>query len=201
MMNRKILMCLVMATLALVGTNGCQRGPADLSTAPLAGMRVGGAFSLIDQDNKRVSDKGFAGKFRIMYFGYTFCPDACPTDVQHLMAGFRQFERDDAKAAAKLQPIFISIDPARDTPARLKTFVNAFHPRLIGLTGSEAEVAAVAKLYAAVYQKGDLLPNGQYLVDHSRTAILYGPKGEPVMILSQDGSPAKIAEELATWVR
>jgi protein SCO1/2 len=117
------------------------------------------------------------------------------------MAGFAQFERDDPADAAKLQPLFISVDPARDTPARLKTFTAAFHPRLLGLTGSDEAIAAAAKEYAAVYQRGTPAPNGQYLVDHSRTAILFGPHGEPIMILSQDGTPDKIARELATWVR
>ena len=206
MMNKNFIgLCVLM--LAFIGTNGCQRAPADLSTAPLAGARIGGDFSLIDQDGRHVSDRDMVGKFRIMYFGYTFCPDACPTDMQQLMAGFRQFERNDPKASAKVQPIFISIDPARDTPARLKTFVNAFHPRLMGLTGTEADVAAVAKRFAVVYQK---VPagNGQYLVDHSRWAMLLGPEGQPIMFLSVgkstlagDGTPAKIAGELSTWVR
>jgi protein SCO1/2 len=200
MMNRRAIFG-ALALVTCIGLSSCHRGPADLSTAPLAGARIGGPFSLINQDGKRVTDHDYSGKFRIMYFGYTFCPDACPTDVQHLMAGFKKFEHDDADDAAKLQPIFISIDPARDTPAKVKAFVNAFHPRLIGLTGTEAEVAAVAKEYASVSQKQAPGPNGQYLVDHSRTAILFGPKGEPIMILSQDGPPAKIADELATWVR
>jgi protein SCO1/2 len=184
-----------------VALGSCQKVPADLSTAPLASAHIGGAFNLIDQNGRRVSDRDFSGKFIITYFGYTSCPDACPTDVQHLMAGFAQFERDDPADAAKLQPLFISVDPARDTPARLKTFTAAFHPRLLGLTGSDEAIAAAAKEYAAVYQRGTPAPNGQYLVDHSRTAILFGPHGEPIMILSQDGTPDKIARELATWVR
>jgi len=200
MMNKKVLTD-VLALLALVGLSDCHRGPADLSTAPLAGAHVGGAFSLVNQDGARVTDRDFAGKFRIIYFGYTFCPDACPTDVQHLLSGFRQFERDDPSDAAKVQPIFISVDPTRDTPSKLKSFVAAFHPRLIGLTGSEAEVAAAAKAYAAVYQKQPPGPNGQYLVDHSRVAMLFGPHGEPIMILASEGAPQTIANELATWVR
>ncbi len=196
--NRQIL---AFALLGLVALDGCQRGPADLTKAPEAADHVGGPFSLINQDGVSVTERNFAGMFRIMYFGYTFCPDACPTDVQHLMAGFKRFEHDHPADAARLQPIFISVDPARDTPARLKTYVAAFHPRLIGLTGTEAEVAAVAKRYWAIYQKQTPGPNGQYLVDHSRVAMLFGPHGEPIMILSSDGPPEKIAGELATWVR
>ncbi len=200
MMNKKFLN-LALALVLLTGLSACHPGPADLTKAPLAGAHIGGPFSLINEDGKRVTEKDFAGAFRIMYFGYSFCPDACPNDVQHLMAGFRQFERDHPEDARKIQPIFISIDPLRDTPAKLKAFTAAFHPRLIGLTGTEAEIAAVAARYASVYQKQPPGPNGQYLVDHSRVAMLFGPHGEPVIILSAEGKPQKIADELALWVR
>ncbi len=200
-MNMKTFFYSTALALSAAVLTSCHSGPADLTTAPLAGAHVGGPFALTDQDGRHVTDHDFAGKFKIIYFGYTFCPDACPTDVQHLMAGFRQFEANDPSAAAKTQPIFISIDPARDTPARLKSFVNAFHPRLIGLSGSESDVALVAKRYAAVYQRGTPNAAGQYLVDHSRVAMLFGPEGQPIMILNQSGSPVQIAGELATWVR
>jgi len=201
MMNRRITSINLCVSLALLALVGCHRAPADLSTAPIASAHIGGAFKLTDQDGKTVTDQSFAGKFILTYFGYTSCPDACPTDLQHLMAGLAKFERDNPVDAAKLQPLFISVDPARDTPARLKVFTAAFHPRLLGLTGSPAQIAAVAHEYAAVYQIGPAAPNGQYLVDHSRTAILFGPQGQPIMIVSQDGSADKIATELATWVR
>jgi len=201
MMNKNLTGILSLIAAAFLALSGCHRAPADLTTAPLAGAHIGGAFTLTDQNGRSVTQRDFNGKFVMTYFGYTSCPDACPTDLQHLMAGFAQFEHDDPTAAAKLQPLFISVDPARDTPQRLKTFTAAFHPRLLGLTGSDAAIAAMARQYAAVYQKGVPAANGQYLVDHSRTAILFGPHGEPIMIMSQDGSAEKIAREFATWVR
>lgn len=201
MMNKNLNGVMGIILAACLALSGCHRAPADLATAPLAGAHIGGAFTLTDQNGRQVTEKDFAGKFVMTYFGYTSCPDACPTDLQHLMAGLDQFERDDPTDAAKLQPLFISVDPARDTPQRLRTFTAAFHPRLLGLSGSEAAIAAMAQRYAAVYQKGVPAANGQYLVDHSRTAILYGPHGEPIMIMSQDGSAEKIAREFATWVR
>lgn len=192
----------IAALALLVGASalsGCSRPTEE---APLQGTRIGGPFTLTDQDGKKVSDRDFAGRYRMIYFGYTFCPDACPTDVQHLMKGFKQFEQKAPALAAKVQPIFISVDPARDTPAALKQFVRAFHPRLIGLTGSDAEIAAVAKEYAIYYKKQDA-PAGAagYLMDHSRQTVLFGPTGDPIALIPQDREAEVIAAELERWVR
>lgn len=187
------------ALLAVAALAGCTQPVPD--APPLAGARMGGPFSLVNQDGKTVTDRDFAGQYRLIYFGYSFCPDVCPVDIQTLMQGLTQFEKADAKAAAKLAPIFITVDPKRDTPAVLKQFVGAFHPRLIGLTGSDAQIAEVAKRYAAVYQVAEGGSADAYLVDHSRTAVLYGPDGKPIALIAQDGTPAAIAAELARWVR
>ena len=162
---------------------------------------MGGAFTLTNQDGKRVSDADFKGQYRLVYFGYTFCPDVCPVDVQKLMAGFRAFEKDAPSSAAKTAPIFITVDPERDTPPVLKQFVSAFHPRLIGLTGTPADIAAVAKLYGVVYEKEPSANPKAYLVDHSRTAVLYGPDGAPIALIPQDGTPQAIAAEFERWVK
>ena len=138
---RSILRSLVAAL--LLGLAACTSQPA--GEPPLAGARIGGPFTLTDQNGRQVSDTAFAGKYRMVYFGYTFCPDVCPTALQHLMQGLKAFTADAPAEAAKIQPIFITVDPARDTPAVMKQYVAAFDPRLIGLTGSEAEIAAVAK--------------------------------------------------------
>ena len=195
-MNKSII---IAAALGLALMTGC--GPATNQSPPLAGARMGGAFSLINQDGKAVTDRDFAAQYRLIYFGYSFCPDVCPVDVQRLMQGFRSLEQQDSKAAAKLQPIFITIDPARDTPAVIKQFVSAFHPRLIGLTGTDAQIAEVAKRYAAVYQKADGGTKDSYLMDHSRTAVLYAPDGSPIALIPQDGTPEAIATELARWIK
>jgi protein SCO1 len=197
-MNR---IALLLVVLLIAGCSPSAEPSNAPETAPLAGASIGGAFTLTDQDGRTVSDTDFAGKYRLVYFGYTYCPDVCPTDVRDLMLGLKQFEKQAPKAAAKLQPIFITVDPARDSPPALKSFVSAFHPRLIGLTGSKDDIAAVAKRYGAVYQIGDETEGGGYLVDHSRTAILFGKKGEPLMLVRQDGSPQDIADEFARWVK
>ncbi len=168
---------------------------------PLAGARIGGPFTAIAEDGRPVTDKNFAGKYSLVYFGYSFCPDVCPVDVRNLMAGLKAFEKSDPAAAAKLQPLFFTVDPERDTPAKLTEFTNAFHPRLIGLTGTPEQVAATAKTFAVAYQKGEATTPGFYLVDHSRVAMLFGKNGEPIAIVPHDGTPEAIATEFAKWVK
>lgn len=165
---------------------------------PLAGARIGGPLTLVTQDGDRLAEQELAGKYRLIYFGYSYCPDVCPVDLQKLMAGYALLEKQDPEAASKLQPIFVSVDPARDTPARLATYVDAFHPRLIGLTGSDAEIARVAKDYAIFYSKAGTGEN--YLMNHSRLAYLMGPDGKPIALISHDAAPQKIAEELKAWI-
>jgi len=169
---------------------------------PLEGASMGGPFTLTDQSGRRVSDRDFAGKYRLIYFGYTFCPDVCPVDMQVIGAGLRRFEAQDPVRAAKVQPIFISVDPARDTPAVLGRFVAAFHPRLLGLTGSETEIAQVAREYGIFYQRGEASPGGGgYMVNHTRMAVLYGPDGRPIAIIPTDQGPDGVATELGRWVQ
>ena len=173
-MNKRLAL-LLFASLA-----ACQTQSAE---PPLAGARMGGPFELVNQDGATVTDQSLKGQYRLIYFGYSFCPDVCPVDVQNLMAGFRIFEKDRPTLAAKMQPIFITVDPERDTPPVLRQFVRTFHPRLMGLTGTPAQIAAVAGEYGVAYQKSPGATPGSYLVDHSRTAVLYGPEGAPIALI------------------
>jgi protein SCO1/2 len=142
-----------------------------------------------------------AGRYQILYFGYTYCPDVCPVDVANVMRGLAAAEKADPALAGKIQPLFITIDPARDTPAALRQFTDSFHPRLIGLTGSDGDIAKVAKAHLIQYQKRETPGFSEYLMDHSRQTYLMGPKGEPIALLSHDGTPQQIADEIRTWVR
>jgi protein SCO1/2 len=180
---------------------GC-RGEA--GPRPLEGASMGGPFTLTSHEGRRVGDAQFAGKYRLVYFGFTFCPDVCPADLQAIGAGLRRFEQSDAERAAKVQPIFITVDPARDTPDVLRRYVANFHPRLIGLTGTDAEIAAVARAYGIYYQRGRPAPGrpaGEYAVDHSRQAVLYDPNGRPIVIVPADQGADAVAAELDRWVR
>ena len=168
---------------------------------PLKGATIGGAFSLVDQDGRTVTDRDFAGRYRIMYFGYTFCPDVCPVDLQVIARGLRLFEGSDAQRAARITPIMVTIDPARDTPAVMKQYVAAFHPRLIGLSGTPTTIAAAAKAYGIYYARRENSDGGEYLMDHSNQAYLFGPDGQPIALLPTDKGDQAVAAELRTWVR
>jgi protein SCO1 len=176
----------------------CGQAPAE--APPLAGASVGGAFSLTDQDGRAVRDTDFAGRYRLVYFGFANCPDVCPTDLATIGAALRQFEARDAERAARVQPIFITVDPRRDTPAVLKNYVGNFHPRLVGLTGSEEEIRRVTRAYGASAILGEPDQAGAYNVDHTRYIILYGPEGQPIAIVPHERADALVAE-LDRWVR
>jgi protein SCO1 len=192
----KFLSGLLLGACALVAA--CQASAGD---PPLKGATMGGPFTLTSHEGKRVTDRDFAGRYRLVYFGYSYCPDVCPVDLQTISAGLRAFESEDRERAEKVQPIFITVDPRRDTVEALSRYVDAFHPRLIALTGSEAEIARTARAYAIPYQaQQPASPGGEYLVDHMRIAVLYGPQGEPIAIIPHDKGPAGVSAELDKWV-
>jgi len=196
-MNDRRFLALCLALLAGLGLAACRQEPP-----PLDGARMGGPFTLTDQNGRRFASDQLAGKYRIVYFGYTFCPDVCPVDLQLISAALRQFEQSAPARAARVQPIFITTDPARDTPEVLRRFASAFHPRLVALTGTAAEVGRVARVYGVYYEARDPQPgNRDYLVDHNRIAVLYGPEGQPIAILPHDRGPAGVLEALERWVR
>lgn len=197
---------LIMAAM-LAGCNAPAGAPA--ADPPLAGAKIGGPFTLTDQDGKTVSDSDFAGKYRLVYFGYSFCPDICPVDLQKLMRGLAQFEKADPARGAKVAPMFVTVDPERDTPAALKPFVARYHPRLIGLTGTPEQIAAVAKAYVVTYNKVPGSAPDRYLMAHTQLAFLMDPQGKPLALLPLDdpstdpdeGAPDKVAADLAKWVK
>ena len=198
-MNKTLAMLGIVGLAALTLTACNRQQPPE--RPPLEGATIGGPFALTDQDGKPFSSDALTGKYRIVYFGYTFCPDACPTDMAVLGKAMRILDQKDAAKSAKVQPLFITIDPARDRPPQLKQFVAAFYPRLIGLTGSEAQIAAVAKEYAISYRKQSAAEGASgYLMDHPRIAILFDPQGKPLELLPVDASPDAVVAELQKWV-
>jgi protein SCO1/2 len=166
----------------------------------LKGARIGGPFALTAPDGRTVRDTDFNGRYRIMYFGYTHCPDVCPNDLAAIGQALRRFEKENPVAAAKVQPIFVSVDPERDTPAVLREYAAAFHPRLLALTGTPQQVAAVAKEYAVWFAKQNPQPGGGYAVDHTRMTVLMGRKGEPVALLPSDQGADGVVAALRKWV-
>ena len=167
---------------------------------PLAGAAIGGDFALTASDGRTVKWGDFKGKYRVVYFGYAFCPDVCPTDMQRVAQGLKVLKGQDPAKAAKIQPIFITIDPERDTQKVVGEFAAAFSPDIIGLTGTPEQIAATAKAFKVYYAKGETTPGGGYLVDHSNITYLFGPDGAPIATLPTDKGADAVAAELAKWV-
>lgn len=156
---------------------------------------VGGPFDLTDQYGRRRSDKDFRGRYLLVYFGYTNCPDVCPTTLSVMADVMDKLEG----ASRQVVPIFITVDPARDTPKVLKDYLSAFGPDFVGLTGSAPSIAAVAKEYR-VYVKAHTPENGGYAVDHSNTIYMMGTDGNFIAnfdeTLGPDGLAAAIVKRM-----
>jgi protein SCO1/2 len=168
--------------------------------APLLGARIGGPFTLVDQNGRTVRDSDFTGRYRLIYFGYSFCPDVCPTDLQTIGRALSQFEKQAPDRAGRVQPIFITVDPRRDTPDVLKAYVAHFHPRLIGLSGTTQQIDQVRSEFGIAAS----VPEGQekdYLVDHARLTILFGPQGDPIAFMPSDQGVDAVVEALDRWVK
>lgn len=201
-MNSRSRWILLAVAIVLAAFLGWQRFAAPSQPqGNLAGSSLGGPFALIDQDGAPRTDKDFAGKYRLMYFGYTFCPDICPTDVGLVAKGLKAFEAAAPERAARVQPIFVTVDPERDDPASLKAFVSAFHPRLIGLTGSTAAVDAAKKTFGIFSRKVETSDPANYLVDHFAVIYLFGPNGEPIAFLPHGSTAAEVTAMLEAHVR
>ena len=179
---------------------GSAEGPST-DGVDLRGAAIGGPFELADKSGKTVRWSDFAGKYRIVYFGYTFCPDVCPTDVQRMAQGLKIFAQDHPAPAKRIQPIFITVDPERDTPAKVGEFAAAFSPDIIGLTGTPEQIEAAKTAFKVYSSKGAVQPGGGYLVNHSNVTYLFDPNGQPLGTLPVDKGPAAVAAELARWVR
>jgi protein SCO1/2 len=158
---------------------------------------VGGPFRLTDQNGKSVTDADFRGRYMLIYFGYSFCPDVCPTTLS-VMA--QALEKLGPQRARHIVPVFITIDPERDTPQVLADYMKAFGPSFVGLTGSEAAIKDVEKKYRVYAVKKPLEPSkgseSNYGVDHSSVLYLMGPDGKFVSFYDEAISPDGLAKEL-----
>lgn len=188
------------ATLATASCSPMTNQPS-LDEAPLAGAAIGADFTLTGEDGEPVNWSDFAGKWRVVYFGFAYCPDICPTDLQRTSQGLALYARDHADLARQIQPLFITIDPERDTPAVVAEFTDAFSRDLIGITGTPEQIAATAKAFGVYFAKGEVNEQGSYMMDHSNVTYLFDPQGNPVAILPTDQGAEAIAAELAKWVR
>jgi cytochrome oxidase Cu insertion factor (SCO1/SenC/PrrC family) len=154
---------------------------------------VGGPFTLTDHNGREVTEKTFLGKYMLVFFGFTFCPDVCPTELQVITTALDQMGPE----ADAIQPVFITVDPERDTPEVLKAYVSNFGPRLLGLTGTPEQVAAAAKAFRVYYAKVKNSGSAaDYMMDHSTIIYLMGPDGRFVKHMTYTTDAAKLAGEL-----
>ena len=173
---------------------GISAAPAPL---PLANLFSGG-FNLTDHNGRARSSNDYRGRFMLIFFGYTYCPTICPTNLQH-MAQALELLGDKAKT---VQPISITIDPARDTPGVLKEYVINFGPRMVGLTGSEVQIRRVAKSYRVHRRKviPDKSAPKDYLVDHSSLTLMIGPDGKFLTLFPHDTTGSEMAKRMGKYL-
>jgi len=151
---------------------------------------VGGPFALTDHTGKLRTDGEFRGKLMVVYFGYTYCPDVCPTDLLAISQALEAL----GPAGDAVQPIFISVDPERDTVAHLADYVAAFHPRLIGLTGAPEDIRKVALSYKAYYAKVAVEAGRDYVIDHTGVIYLMGRDGEYLGFVPPQTPPQRLTD-------
>jgi cytochrome oxidase Cu insertion factor (SCO1/SenC/PrrC family) len=153
---------------------------------------VGGPFELTDHGGRRRTDREFRGRLLVIYFGYTTCPDICPTDLQSIALAVDRL----GAAGDAVQPLFITIDPERDTVAHLADYVPLFHPRLIGLTGTAADIRKVALAYKVFFAKVDAPDRSDYAIDHTGFIYLVGKDGQYLGFLPAGTPPDRLAEAI-----
>jgi protein SCO1/2 len=172
-----------------------QRQPAE--SGPVGGMvvnaSIGGPFALTDHTGTAFTHENLAGDYALIYFGYTFCPDVCPTELGEIAVAIDLLD----EAADRVRPLMITIDPERDTPEVLAEYVPLFHERLVGLTGTDAEVREVATNYRVFYRRFEDANYTYYLMDHTSFVYLLAPSGE-IAAMFRYGTPP---EDMATAIR
>ncbi len=163
----------------------------------LAGAAIGGSFSLINQDGAPVTEQTYAGAYQLVFFGFTNCPEICPAGLGKMTAALDSL----GKEAEGIQPLFITVDPQRDTPEVMKEYVAQFHPRLAGLTGSDEQIGAVQSAYKVYAAKVDGATAGSYSMDHSAYTFFMSPDGQPLTMFSSEGTPDAMAKEMRQILR
>lgn len=193
-LRRNIFACLAAALLVL--TWGLPRDGN--ATPPALENLFSGGFTLVDHDGQPRSDRDFRGRYMLIYFGYTYCPTICPTNLQQMALALQTL----GKRAENVQPLFITIDPARDTPKEIKAYMANFGDRFVGLTGTENQIRAAAKVYRVHRRKviPDRTEPEEYLVDHSSLTLLIGPDGKFRTLFPHDTNGAVMAQRMAKYL-
>ena len=190
-----LLACVAGGTLWYLGDVRAHRGVESVASGET--VTLGGPFSLTDQNQMLRTEKDFQGKYTLVFFGYTYCPDVCPTTLAVMAAALDKM----GARADMIVPLFITVDPQRDTPDKIKSYLASFGPRFVGLTGSPADIASVAKEYRVYYREHPGENGGAYTVDHSGVVYLMDPAGKFIANYSLETSPDKMAADLTKRLR
>jgi protein SCO1 len=190
--KRRALVAVLLAVLVVCGALLYQLYQRTLNAGVSGEALIGGPFELVDQNGNTVTDQTFKGKLTLVYFGFTFCPDACPTALGVMTAALDKLD----VAADRVVPVFITVDPDRDTPPVMKDYVSNFHPRMVGLTGTPEQIAKVAKAYRVYYQKAAGTAPDDYVMDHTLLIYLMDGDGKYITHFGPDATPDQIAEEI-----
>lgn len=161
---------------------------------------IGGPFVLTDQTGRQRTEADLQGHYALVYFGYTYCPDICPTSLSTMTQGIDLLEEQAPEKAAAVLPVFVTVDPERDTVEAMAGYAEHFHPRLLALTGTEEQVAGAAKSYRIFYQKVEEESASDYLMDHSSIIYLMGPDGSYLSHFTHASTAEDIAKALAERV-
>lgn len=197
---RRIIAAFLLAAIVFVGAAavlgfGLREGSHGVARSWL-GHEIGGPFRLVDQDGNTVTDADLRGRWLLVYFGYTHCPDACPTALNNIVLTLRALA---APLRGEIRPVFITIDPGRDTPPVMKSYVASFGAPILALTGSAAAVAQAAQDYRVYYQKHPEA-GGDYSLDHSSLIYVMDPKGRFAGSLDSEDTPAHMAARLKQFL-
>jgi protein SCO1/2 len=159
--------------------------------------KLGGSFTLVDTDGKVVTDSEFRGKYLMVYFGFTNCPDICPTEMKKMTKALNDLERENPKVAEKILPIFISCDPPRDSCTEIKDYLEDYHPKFVGLTGTPEQIKRACKKYRVFYSAPDYEEGkSDYLVDHSIFIYFMDPYGNLCEYFAQNTTADKVKERM-----
>ncbi|HKK23494.1 MAG TPA: SCO family protein, partial [Pseudohaliea sp.] len=172
------------------------RSRAGSGAADFSGVDLGGDFTLTDHTGAAVSTADFDSDYLLIYFGYAFCPDVCPTELAKMAQAIDLL----GEPGDRVQPLFVSIDPERDTPAMLADYVPLFHPRLVGLTGSPAEIAETAEAYRAYYRRVESEEYTYYLMDHSSFIYLTDGTGDLLYLFAPRHTPDDMAATIRAFM-
>jgi protein SCO1/2 len=188
-----ILLGLSGAATALLAQSPPQRSAAELMDAVMWNRGpIGGPFALVDHTGRPRTDADFRGKLLLVYFGFTYCPDICPTDLQDITLALDKL----GPAADAVQPLFITVDPERDTAEHLKDYIALFHPHLIGLTGDSTAIQKAADAYKVYYAKVPNARGDDYTIDHSAFIYVMGADGAYLGFFPPGTPPERIAESI-----